>query len=86
MGATYNSTMIKHMVLKMWERSRNKKNGTFSFTVWDERGCVVATRAGFKTYQEADLAAEHAQREYLFPSENLHEMTDDEILHELGLI
>lgn len=68
----------------MWERSRNKKNGTFGFTVWDEKGCVVASGHGMKTFQEADRAAEIAQRNYLFPAEPVaNNMTDDEILSAL---
>ncbi len=74
----------------MWTRSAKKADNTFSITVWDNDGAVYLQQDGFSTAQEADKAAELAQRQVLFgrPEYSLDdvfaEMDDDELLAQLG--
>jgi len=75
-------------VTDMWTRN-NHKNGTFSYTVWDEKGCVFSARGGFTSIQDCDKEAEIQNRIALFGticddiSDEISAMTDDELLAEL---
>ena len=69
----------------MWTRSAKQENGTFSITVYNQDGSVYLQQDGFTSTVEADKAAELAQRNVLFGEPELPEMSDDEILAELGL-
>lgn len=69
----------------MWTRSAKQENGTFAITVYNQDGSVYLQQDGFTTPAEADKAAELAQRKVLFGELELPEMSDDEILAELGL-
>lgn len=75
----------------MWTRSAKQKDGTFSITVYDNDGGVYLEQSGFNTARDAEQAAELAQREVLFgkPEYTIDqvfaEMSDDELLAELGM-
>lgn len=59
----------------MWTRGRDKDQpGAFAFELWEGR-TLIERRGGFATAQEADRAAEMAQRRLTFPP-----MPDDEAL------
>lgn len=70
----------------MWTRGKDKKElGKFEPSIYEGRN-LVKTMGGFNTTQEADRAAESAQREPIFtPKSKLdQEMSDEEMLAELG--
>lgn len=68
----------------MWTRDRNKEDGTFGFTVYNEAGTVVARETGFADHREAERRAQEEQRRALFPVECADiDMTDDELMVEL---
>lgn len=71
-----------------WTRGRDREHpGKFAYELWDDDGMVEHV-GGFETAQEADRAAEAAQRILLFgmpPEIDEYEaMTDEELLRELG--
>lgn len=76
----------------MWTRGKDKADSTkFEFELFDGNQ-MIARKGGFTTAQEADRAAEQAQRDYLFPAydsdddtDDVFNMTDDELLDALGL-
>ena len=68
----------------MWTRGKDSNNpGKFAIEVFDGAECVLR-KGGFDTAQEADRAAEKAQREILFPAQAFTSQ-DDELLAALGL-
>ena len=68
----------------MWTREKDPKNpGAFAYTLYDGNNFRVHQVGGFATAQEADRAAERAQRELLFPASITPDdcdMTDDDLL------
>ncbi len=64
----------------MTTRGKDKRNpGRFEYCLYD--GFTLVERVGgFATAQLADRAAEVAQRQQLFPSNNEPSMSDDELL------
>jgi hypothetical protein len=73
----------------MWTRN-NHNNGIFSYTVWDEKGCVFAANGGFTCHLECEKEAELQNRLALFGTANddigdeIAEMSDDELLAALS--
>lgn len=60
--------------------------GKFAFTIYGSDNTIIAREGGFETAQEADRAAERAHREHLFPpSDTTPDMTDAELLEQLGV-
>lgn len=75
----------------MWTRGPDKEQpGKFAYELWNERDMVERV-GGFDTAQEADRAAEAAQRRQLFPQssdalpDDIANMSNEELLAELGL-
>lgn len=79
----------------MWTRGKDvEKPGRFAYELFDSCGAPVHRVGGFDTAQEADRAAERAQRHQFVveamdaqgfgADEDEPEMTTDEILAELG--
>lgn len=76
----------------MWTRSAQKSNGKFDYTVWNLQNEVIA-QGEADTAREAEIAAENAQREIFFPSDEpkmtleeiFADMEDSDLLAELGL-
>ena len=69
----------------MWISNSNKENTTFGFEVYDSENNLFEKKDGFKCYFERNKAAEISNRMALFgnKSDDLGEMTDDELLAEL---
>lgn len=60
----------------MWTRGKDRQHlGKFAFELFDGAGALVERRGGFDTAQEADRAAERAQRALLAPAPT---MTDSD--------
>jgi hypothetical protein len=68
-------------------RTKDQTNpGKFAFECIGYNGKLFAAQGGFATAQEADRAAEAAERAMMtMHGVALPDMTDDEILAELGL-
>jgi len=75
----------------MWSRGKDAENpGKFAFELWDGFDLIKRV-GGFDTAQEADRAAEAAQRAHLFPQaeeplpDDIANMSIEELGRELGL-